>query len=236
MMTPRTVAIMQPTYLPWIGYFDLIDQVDCFVFLDSVQFERRSWQQRNRVKAPDRTLWLSVPVLSKGKREQRIADVEIDLNTNFHQNHLKTIDHIYGKAPYYQQYIGDLSALLCQSHRQLSDLNIDLIGLLCGSLGIKTDIARSSSLDVGGNKTALLVDICKTLGASRYISVEGSRGYIEENDLFASNAIQLDYQAFLHPEYRQLYGDFVPYLSVLDLLFNEGPDSLSIVRSGRAGA
>lgn len=225
---------MQPTYLPWIGYFDLIDRVDCFVFLDSVQFSKRSWQQRNRFKGDDQILWLTVPVLSKGLREQRIADVEIDLAASFHQKHLKTLDHLYGKAPFFQRYIGSLTDLLNQSHKHLGDLNIELIGLLCSTMGIKTEMIRSSSLDVEGRKSELLVGICEALGAGQYVSAPGSREYIEEEDLFSVRNIRLDYHEYRHPEYRQQFGEFVPYLSALDLLFNEGPDSSSIVRKGRA--
>ncbi len=232
-MSTRTIAIMQPTYLPWIGYFDLIDQADCFVFLDSVQFNKRSWQQRNRIKGPDEALWLTVPVLSKGRRDQLILDVEIDSTTAFQEKHLKSITHLYGKAPYFERYVDELSAILRGPCQCLADLNIELISWLCMSMGIQTETLRSSCLNADGKRVDLLVAICKATGADCYISPEGSRGYIEENDLFALNDIDLVYHAYHHPEYRQVNGDFLPYLSALDLLFNEGPSSLSIVREGR---
>jgi hypothetical protein len=234
MMTPRTVAIMQPTYLPWIGYFDLIDQVDCFVFLDSVQFERRSWQQRNRVKAPDRTLWLSVPVLSKGKRGQVIKDVRLELSDFFVNKHLSTIEHLYAKSEFYDRYMPELSTVMLKPRESLAELDIDLINWFCEQMEIDTPIVSSSDLEVSGKRVELLVDICRAVGAKRYVSPQGSKSYIDENNLFESNGIDLAYHEFRHPEYRQLYDSFVPYLSALDLLFNEGPDSLSIVRKGRA--
>ena len=230
----KTVAIMQPTYLPWIGYFDLIDQSDCFVFLDSVQFNKRSWQQRNRIKGSDRVLWLTVPVLTKGRRYQRMHEVMIDQTQNFQEKHIRKITHFYSKAPFFAQHIDELSASLCKSHRFLADLNIELIRWLCAQLGIETEMVRSSSLNVEGERVELLVNICGVLGADRYLSAAGSREYIEENNLFVPNDIDLVYHAYRHPEYRQLHGSFVPYLSVLDLLFNEGRSSLSSIREGRA--
>ena len=230
----KTVAIMQPTYLPWIGYFDMIDQSDCFVFLNSVQFNKRSWQQRNRIKGHDGVLWLTVPVLTKGRRHQRIYEVEIASTQHFREEHIKTITRCYSKAPFFEQYIDGLSAILCRSHRLLADLNIEFTHWFCEQLGIETKMIRSSSLDVEGEKVELLVNICGMLGADRYLSAAGSKEYIEENNLFVPNDIDLVYHAYRHPEYRQLHGSFVPYLSVLDLLFNEGRSSLSIIREGRA--
>lgn len=232
-MGAHTVAIMQPTYLPWIGYFDLIDQSDCFVFLDSVQFNKRSWQQRNRIKGPEGVLWLTVPVLSKGRRDQRILDVVIDHTTNFQQKNINTITHLYSKAPFFGEYIDELSIVFPKSHQFLADLNIELIRWLCARIGIRTQMLKSSSISVGGKKVELLVNICKALKADRYLSAEGSRTYIEENNLFGQSGIDLRYQAYHHPQYRQLHGTFEPYLSVLDLLFNEGPSSLSVIRTGR---
>ena len=229
----RTVAIMQPTYLPWMGYFDLMDRADCFVFLDSVQFNKRSWQQRNRIKGPDGALWLTVPVLSKGLRDQRILEVEIDPSGGFVEKHLRNIDHLYKKAPYFEDYAAELSEILRRSHRYLTDLNIDLIGWLGGKMGVEGERVRSSQMEAQGRNVELLVHICKLLDAGRYLSPEGSRVYIEENNLFIPNGIELVYQPYHHPEYRQLHGPFVPYLSALDLLFNEGQASLSIIRAGR---
>ena len=227
------MAIMQPTYLPWLGYFDLIDQVDCFVFLDSVQFDRRSWQQRNRIKGQDGVHWLTAPVLSKGKRDQLISDVHLDHETPFAAKHLNTITHLYSKAPFFGQYIPELSAVLSEPGDLLARLNVDLIHWLCAKMSIATKTVYSSNLDVEGRKVELLVGICQALGAGRYISPQGSRAYIDENNLFGPNGIELAYHSYSHPEYRQLHGAFVPYLSALDLLFNEGPDSLSIIRAGR---
>ena len=228
-----TVAIMQPTYLPWLGYFDLIDQSDCFVFLDSVQFNKRSWQQRNRIKGPDGQITLTVPVLSKGKREQLICEAKIDDTTNFFQKHLKTIHQNYGKAPYFSTYYQSFSEILSGSHKLLCELNIEIIHWFMGQLGIQSKTIRSSSFNVSGKKAELLCDICQRIGGSVYLSAQGSKEYIDQNNPFGEKGIKLIYHDFQHPEYNQLFGSFIPYLSVLDLLFNEGPSSLDIIRSGR---
>ena len=233
-MNGLTVAVMQPTFLPWIGYFDLIDKSDRFVFLDSVQFSKQSWQQRNRVKVPNGEQWLTVSVLTKGMPNQRISEVKINQNAKFREKTIKTITQIYRKAPFFDSYIDELSDILLKSHVFLADLNIELIMWICKQLGIDTKMIRSSSLMTTGKKVELLINICKELNASTYLSTPGSKVYIDENNLFPSNDIDLVYHAFEHPEYRQINGEFIPYMSTIDLLFNEGPASLSIIRAGRS--
>jgi len=227
------VAIMQPTYLPWLGYFDLIDRSDCFVFLDSVQFNKRSWQQRNRIKGPQGEIMLTVPVISKGKREQKLCEVEIDKSRNVLEKHLKTIFHYYKKATCFSKYYDGLSEILSKSHTLLCDLNIEIIQWFMAQLGTQSIIVKSSSLNLSGKKAELLCQICQAVGGRTYLAAKGSQEYIERNNPFGENGIKLIYHDFQHPEYNQLFDLFMPYLSVLDLLFNEGPSSLDIIRSGR---
>lgn len=229
----RTAVIMQPTYLPWVGYFDLMDQADVFVLLDSVQFDRRSWQQRNRVKGPQGEQWLTVPVLSKGRVEQRIAEVQIDTSSGFARKHLESLRHAYGKAPSYAAYADGLARILESGHAHLAELTGALIERLRDALGIATPIVRSSSLGVGGKRVELLIEVCRAVGADTYLSPAGSRAYLETDDSFAQQGIALHYHAYVPVPYRQLYGAFLPFLSVVDLLFNEGDRSLAIVRAGR---
>jgi hypothetical protein len=229
----RTAAIMQPTYLPWMGYFDLMDQCDVFVVLDSVQFDRHSWQQRNRVKTAHGPRWLTVPVLSRGRREQLISAVEIDPGGDFPRAHLKTIAHAYAKAPSYGRYAGSLAKILGGGHHYLGRLNAELIRWIAGELGITTELVRSSELDVQGRKVDLLVNICRQVGADRYLAPPGSRSYIEQHNLFRQHGIALEYHAYSPPRYPQLHGEFVPSLSVIDVMFNVGERSLEVVRSGR---
>jgi len=229
----NTAVIMQPTYLPWIGYFDLIDQADTFVFLDSVQFDKRSWQQRNRIKTYNGELFLTVPVKTKGRRNQKISEVEIDCTQDFPKKHLRTIEHNYSKAEYFAYYWDELNSLLKQDYRYLVELNIALTKWFKRMLGIHAELVRSSMLDVKGRKVQLLVEICNSVGAKRYLSPIGSRKYIEKTNLFEKQGIELYYQNYSHPEYIQLFKGFIPYMSILDLLLNEGKISLKILRSGR---
>lgn len=233
----KTAAIMQPTYLPWVGYFDLIDRSDCFVILDSVQFAKRSWQQRNRIKTQNGEQMLTVPALTKGRRDQRIDEVEIDPTAGFAAQHLNAIRFAYAKAPRFAEVFPRLTDALNAPTTKLADLNVQLIRLFMDLLGLKTPLVRSSTLRATGRKVDLLVAICAELGVERYLSPLGSKEYIDENDIFAARGIELVYHRYKHPEYRQLHGPFLPYMSVLDLLMNEdGPRALEILRSGRTEA
>ena len=228
----KTVSIMQPTYLPWLGYFDLTNRSDIFVFLDTVQLDKRSWQQRNRIKTPNSEIMLTVPVLTKGRFNQEIRDVEIDVSQRFEKKHFNSIHFNYKNSKYYKLYIGELEEIFFSKISRLANLNIKLIKWLSSKIGIKTKFISSSELDVSGSKTELLINICLKINANHYLSPIGSKNYIEKNNLFTSSGIQLSYQDYQHPTYNQLFGDFIPYLSVIDLLFNEGEKSLEIIKSG----
>jgi len=227
-----TIAIMQPTYLPWIGYFGMIDRADTFVFLDTVQFARRSWQQRNRIKTANGPQMLTVPVHKKGARDQKIAEVQIDADSHFAEKHIRAIEHALSKAPYFKDYAGDLFGILQVDHPKLADLNINLITWLTGALGVSCRFLRSSNIEASGAKADLLANICEALDGNVYISAPGSRDYIETSDAFDSHGITVAYHRYEHPTYPQLYGDFEPYMSAIDLLFNVGPQSLERIRSG----
>lgn len=170
-----------------------------------------------------------------GRREQRIDEVEIDLTSGFPEKHIRTIQHVYGRAPYYREYSEELTVILRGRHRRLADLNIEPIHWLCRQFGIRTETSRSTALPVAGRRAELLVCICQHLRAQRYLSAEGSRAYIEPDNLFHRAGIDLVYHGYVHPVYRQQHGPFVPYLSAIDLLFNEGPRSLEILQLGRGG-
>ena len=222
---------MQPTYLPWMGYFDLIDQSDIFVFLDNVQFEKQSWQQRNKIKTRQGEIWLTVPVLQS--LGQKINEVKINNNSNWKEKHWKSIKYNYNKAPYFKTYFKFFEETYNTDWQYLVDLNIHIIKWVCNQLNIKKDFIKSSDMGIEGKKTDLLVNICKKLNADTYLSPLGSAVYIEKNNLFEREGIKLEYQHFEHPIYKQLWEDFVPHISVIDLLFNEGDKSLDIIRSGR---
>ncbi|MBF0176827.1 MAG: WbqC family protein [Magnetococcales bacterium] len=227
-----TLAIMQPTYLPWAGYFGLMDQVDQFVLLDVVQYDRRSWQQRNRIKTADGPLWLTVPVLSKGLREQRIQDVVIDGERDFVVTHERSLRTAYGRTPFFATYSSGLFEILAKGHGKLADLTIELIQWLRDQLGMRTPLVRASSLETSGSKADLLAGICTTLGGSLYISPPGSREYLDATTAFSDRGIPVRYFAYEHPHYTQPFGEFIPYMSVVDMLFNHGPESLALIRQG----
>ena len=226
-------VIMQPTYLPWLGYFDLMDQADIFVLLDSVQFDKRSWQQRNRIKSPRGELMLTIPVLTKGKFDQRICDVKVDPTYNFSKEHTGAIKLNYAKAIFFKKYFDSIEGLLNKRQEYLCDFTISFILWIRDMLGIKTKLIRSSSLNVDQSKAELLVQICQAVGAGQYLSPLRSKDYIGDGRLFADNHIELIYHQYTHPEYKQLFGEFIPHLSAVDLLLNEGDASLAVIRSGR---
>jgi UDP-2,4-diacetamido-2,4,6-trideoxy-beta-L-altropyranose hydrolase len=229
------IAIAQPTYLPWLGYFDLIDQVDKFVLLDTVQFEKQSWQQRNRIKTPTGLQWLTVPVIFRGRLGQRIVDVEIR-EPEFWRHHLRAIELNYRRAPCFDKYFPALQELLrsASSGLRLADFSISLLRWLIQTLGITTPIVRSSELPVSGKRTQLLAEVCGVLGATTYISPLGSADYLlGELPILTDRGVDVVFQHYEHPQYRQMFPTFEAHASVLDLLFNEGENSLSIMRSGR---
>jgi hypothetical protein len=220
--------------MPWIGYFDLIDQSDTFVILDSVQFEKQSWQQRNRIKTPTGLQWLTVPVIFRGRLGQLINEVVIRADES--QKHLRAIELNYRRAPYFARYFPEIAVIL-EKHPAgglLADLNIDLIRWCCGALHIQTPLVRSSELNQPGRRSELLVNLCRFFKAEFYLSPPGSAVYLlDDMPIFSDAGIQVAFQHFEHPAYRQMFPPFIPYASLLDLLFNEGEDSLGILRGGR---
>jgi len=228
----KTIAIMQPTYIPWLGYFALMDQVDIFVFLDSVQFDKRSWQQRNRIKTPNGIQLLTIPVISKGLMEQAIEKVQIDQTSNFATKHTRSISMSYSKTPYFKEYKDKFFSILQNNDKYLSDLTINLILFIKELIGIECQVKKSSSMDIKGTKASLLANICKYLSADTYISPLGSKCYLDKSTAFSEKNIKIKYNNYTHPVYNQLYGDFISHLSIIDLLFNEGHNSLSIIQKG----
>ena len=226
------MAIMQPTYLPWMGYFALMDAVDEFIILDRVQFARRSWQQRNRIKTPQGPLMLTVPVLSKGQRDQSIAEARIDTTRGFDQSHIRSIELNYAKALFFPDLSARLFGIFNTGHERLCGLLMDLMGELRQMLGIDTPLTFASDLPGAGAKADLLANLCVARGATHYVSPPGSRDYLESSQALDAAGVSLSYFDYEHPVHPQLHGEFLSHLSVIDLLFNTGPDALSILRSG----
>lgn len=232
------IAIAQPTYFPWIGYFDLIDQVDQFVLLDSVQFEKQSWQQRNRIKGPTGLQWLTIPVVFRGRLEQLIRDVELR-ESDFLRTHLRALELNYRRAPFFEEYYKPISSHMrsLAATNRLVELTAGFISWFLETLGLNVPVVRSSRLSVTGKRTELLANICQALGAAEYLSPLGSASYlIGELPTMTSRGISVAFQHYEHPEYTQQFPPFRPYAGIVDLLFNEGSRALEIIRSGRRAA
>jgi hypothetical protein len=219
----RSLCVMQPTYLPWLGYFELMRQADVFVIYDHVQFSKQSWQQRNRIRSQDKELMLTVPVF--GGLGQRIADVRIDRTQKFTKKHLASIEMNYRKSKNFDRYFFEIEQIYARNHDLLVELNVDLIMWGAEKLGVSShcQFLRSSQLHVQGKKVEALIDLCRELQVDRYYSPKGAMDYIEDNNLFIQAGIQLEYQDFQHPHYQQLqYTDFIGSLAFIDYLFNDG--------------
>lgn len=230
----KKIAIMQPTFIPWVGYFGLLKSVDLFIFLDSVQFEKRSWQQRNIIRTSQGTQWLTVPVISKGKFDQKIIDTRIDKSSRFSQKAINTIRFNYSKTKYYCKYSNDIFKIINENDFSLSDLNINLIKYLSNIWEIDTSIKKSSNYKLNGKKDELLHNICQLFNANIYVSPKGSENYLTNSSFFtgSSNKIKLNYFEYIHPTWDQIHGDFIPYCSSLDLLFNMGPEGSNLIQMG----
>ena len=232
----QKLAIMQPTYLPWAGYFSLIDWADTFVFLDDVQFNRQSWQQRNKIKTSDGPIWLTVPVRKTGRRGQMISEVEICNDQPWRRKHRKSIKLNYSDASYWDHHSSFVEQIYEDDWEMLADLNISLIKKLSSRLGIESIFHRSSQLPVEpGGRTDVTVSMCSYFDANEFLSPLGAVDFHAEDDLFSNTDTRIFYQHFDHPEYEQLHGDFESHMSVIDLLLNEGPVALAIIREGSNG-
>ncbi len=231
----KSVAIMQPTFLPWVGYFDLLDQACEFVFLDNVQFEKQTWQQRNRVLGPSGLEWVTVPVLTKGRFGQKISDAEIK-TAEFPAKHLRTIAHHYAKAPFFDTYWDELQAILLsvETSPSLAQLNMNLVRWLSKCFQLDASFRLASEMQPEGGRSERLVAMINTLGAIQYISPLGAAAYLQQDqNVFSEAGINITFQNYEPQPYRQLHPDFVVGACALDILFNEGDAAGEIIRAGR---
>jgi hypothetical protein len=224
-----TVAVLQPGFLPWLGFFDQMSRSDWFVLYDDVQFDKHGWRNRNRIKTANGIAWLTVPVRHTGLHGQSILDAEIDNSRDWPRKLVATLRQSYARARHLSPYVDELAGALSTPAKSLFDLDLHLIRLMARWLGIDTPILRSSELGIGGGQTDRLVAICKHLGADRYLSGNAAQAYLDE-ELFRKAGISVVWQNYVHPIYPQLHGDFVPFLSAIDVIFNLGPDAPTLVR------
>jgi hypothetical protein len=230
--TRRMVGVIQSSYLPWKGFFDVVASVDEFVLLDDVQFTRRDWRNRNRIKGVDGTGWITIPVQAKGRFDQLVQDVRI-ADPRWNSKHWRAIHHTYASAPYFQDYRESFEELLLGSNDEfLSPLNRRCIEWVCRALGINTRITWSSELDTRPDRNERLIDICQALDATTYLSGPTASGYVDTM-LFESEGIDVVYMDYSYPEYPQLGSGFEHQVSIIDVLFNAGPEAPQLARSKR---
>jgi hypothetical protein len=220
------VSISQPTLFPWIGYFNIIKQSDIFVFFDNVKFEKRSWQMRNKLKLNSKEneseISIKIPTTIE-KSDIMIKDVKIDNTQKWKIKHLKTFNSNYGKS---FDEINFLKEHYEKDWNFISDFNIEFIKKCSEYLGIKTKFVKSSELKTHGKKSFLLLDICKQLGATDYLTSIGAIDYLEKDKkTFEESNIKIRYHEYIHPIYKQKGNKFLEKLSVLDLIFNEKDNS-----------
>lgn len=222
-----TVVITQPTYMPWLGYFEQMAAADDFVILDTVQFTKQSWQSRNRIKgAGGAPLWLTVPIASH-PLDTPIHDIRIaPTPPKWRRKHLKSIEASLNGAPYFHRVFPRIEAWLGMEFAHLVDLNVAGIKLFADLLGLAPRLHRASEMGVGGRRSHLLLDILDRLGADDYYASLGSQVYLEaDRPLFEAAGIAIRYQDWEHPRYPQRGPGFVSHLSVVDALMNIGPDA-----------
>jgi hypothetical protein len=221
-------VILQPSYIPWRGYFDQIRRADVFVFYDDVQYDKRGWRNRNQIKTARGRQWLSIPVFSRGAQTEHIPidQIHIAWDRPWNTDHLQSLRHSYGKAPCFQEVLPLLEEFYARHDELLADFTIAFTIALAGALGIsRTRFMRSSELTgIDGQKTGRLIQILKQIGASQYLSGPSARDYIEPEQCSAAG-IGLEYMDYRYPEYPQLYPPYDPFISVLDLLCMLGPQA-----------
>lgn len=221
------VAVHQPQYLPWLGYFDKIRQADVFCYLDSVQYKKNDWQNRNRIKTSQGWQWLTVPV--RFKYPEKICEVKIDPTVNWRKKHLQALITNYHRAPFFDRYIGIFEQIYSEDWESVAELNICIIERLKDTLGLGAKPAiKSSNLELSEDPTDRLIEICREVKAEIYLAGQDGIQYMDL-ERFKANGIQVVIQNYKHPVYSQLFNGFESHMSVVDLLFNCGPESLEIM-------
>jgi hypothetical protein len=227
------VAVHQPQYLPWLGYFDKMRRADVFCFLNDVQFKKNEWQNRNRIKTAQNWQWVTVPV--QYHFPEKINEVHINNTVDWRRKHLQAQATNYSRAPYFKTYMPILEDTYSKEWELISELNVHLVECLRGALNLdEKSTVLSSNLALREEPTDRLIDICRVLGADTYLAGQGGADYMDLQR-FDENGIQVIVQEFQHPVYPQLFDGFQSHLSILDLLFNCGPQSMDIIRRANEG-
>lgn len=222
------VGIHQPMYLPWCGLFDRIYRCDIFVVFDNVPYSKNYFINRNKIKTSNGWLWLTIPVLTKGSFGELIKNIKINNNTNWEKDHWKSIFYSYKKAPFFEKYSDFFKSIYEKKWENLIEVIDITLQFLLQQLNITTKILKASQLELQGSKEMLVLEICKKLNATEYLSGPDGRNYLTL-DLWKRNNIKVAFHDYNYPVYPQQFGDFIPNMSVIDLLFNCGDKSLEII-------
>lgn len=213
------ISIHQPAYLPWLGYFDKINRSDIFIYLDTVQLEKNSYTCRNKIKTPQGSTWLTIPLITKGHTANSIIDIRIDNSQNWKKKHLKNIFFNYKKAKFFNELYPKIELLFEEDFDLFSDLAYQHMVFWLNEFNIQTKIVKSSMLGIETKKSDLVLDLCSNFSASKYLSGELGKGYLNEGS-FEQRGIQIEYQNYSHPVYQQLNGEFLPYMGIVDFWMN----------------
>lgn len=221
----KKVAISQSNYIPWRGYFDLINRVDEFILYDDMQYTRRDWRNRNKIKTPQGLKWLSIAVQAKGNYLQKINQIKIS-DKNWAKKHWALLEQNYSKAQYFHEYKDVFENLYFNCNEEfLSQINYKFIVTICKLLGIETKIRFSSEFELTEGKTQRLLAICKECDADVYLSGPSAKEYFNE-ELAKKLNIEVEWMDYSsYGEYNQLFGAFTHNVTVLDLIFNEGKNA-----------
>lgn len=218
------LTVHQPAYLPWLGFFHKMAIADVFVLFDDVQFERRSFINRNKIKTPNGAIWLTIPLEIKGNYYSKINEMSISRNEeSWAKKHLKNIYANYKKSDYFHEHIDFFEEFYKLDSYNLSEILKYQFDYFLKVLNINTKIFLLSELDITGRKQDLILNICKYFHVEKFVFGKLGKNYADE-DYFKENGVDIYFQDYVHPTYKQLWGDFIPYLSVIDLLFNEGKE------------
>lgn len=225
------VTAHQSCYLPWLGLFHKIALSDIFVILDDVQFEKNSFSNRNKIKGPNKDFWLTVPVSLKEHLQKKIKEIEISNDSRWKKKHLKAIEMNYAKAQFFSNYIDFFRECYSKDWENLSELSEYMLLWFLKQLNIKARVVKMSDFSFKEKKSDLVLEICKKFNATKYVFGILGKDYADMNE-FNKFGIKVYFQEYKHPEYNQLYGSFIPNLSIVDLLFNCGPSSYDILMNG----
>ena len=223
------VAIHQPEHMPWLGFFHKINMADIYVVFDNVQYRRRYFQNRNKIRTKEGWQWVIVPLEKENRNELLIKNAKLFAeDLEWKGKNLRSIYHNYSKAKYFKCFWDEFESIYNKDYSHLLDLNLALIQFFFKALGIKTEIQLASTLDISGKKGDIIFNICKALGAETYICGISGKDYLNFRK-FNDSGIEVVMQTFHHPIYKQLHEPFVPCMSIIDLLFNHGDRSLSTI-------